>query len=86
MLKNNMNENYNFEIDNDNFENQKLLQETKTILAYLYLNYWGTDEKKKIIKQKFKQDILQEEEKKKLQYDSNELFKKDERFNKHVER
>ncbi len=73
MLKNNMNEEYNFELD-DNFDKQELLQETKTILSYVYLNYLGTEEEKVKIKQKFKQDILKNEEEKTLKYNPNELF------------
>lgn len=73
MLENNMNREYNFELDDD-FDKQELLQETKTILSYVYLNYLGTKEEKAKIKQKFKQDILKDEEEKRLKYNSNELF------------
>lgn len=78
MLESNMNREYEFEVhSNEDFEKQELLQETKTILAYLYLNYWGTDEEKRIIKQKFKQDILKDEEKKREKYNTNEIFEKE---------
>ncbi len=75
MLKNNMNQEYDFELNND-FESQELLQETKTILAYVYLNYLGTEKEKVKIEEKFKNDILKKEEEKKLQYNLNDLFEK----------
>lgn len=77
MVENNMNKDYNFELNsNEDFENQELLQETKAILAYLYLNYWGTEEEKVIIKQKFNQDILREEEEKRQKYNPDNLFER----------
>lgn len=77
MVEHNMNKDYDFKLDiNKDFEEQDLLQETKTILAYLYLNYWGTEEEKVRIKEKFKQDIAVSEEKKKQKYNPNDLFEK----------
>lgn len=65
MIKNNMDDNYEFILDNNTeFEKQELLKETKVILADIYLNYWADDEQKIRIKQKFKYDIMREEEKK----------------------
>lgn len=75
-LKNNMNNNYNFELDMENdFKDQNLLKETKIILAYIFLNYWSTKEQKEKIEQKFRYDIIKEENKK-PQYNSKEIFKK----------
>ena len=71
MLENNMDPNYCFTIKNSDFDSQELLQETKTILAYLYLNYWATDIEKVVIKEKFKKDILKDEKRKKLKYGEN---------------
>ena len=68
MLEKNMDSNYYFKIKNFEFNSQELLQETKAILAYLYLNYWATDIEKAVIKEKFKQDILKDEKRKKLKY------------------
>ena len=77
MIKNNMNPNYYFELDKPkDFESQELLQETKVILAYIFINYWSTEEQKAKIKQKFKQDIMIEE-RKKGKYNPDELFKKE---------
>ena len=70
MLERKMDKNYKFEVNNNNFQEQEILLETKTILAYLYINYWGTTETKEIILRKFKQDVLKEE-KNKMQYELN---------------
>ncbi len=76
MVQRNMNNDYEFELEeNVDFEEQILLKETKVILAYIYLNYWGTEEQKNIIKKKFKQDIIKEEQSK-PKYNPDELFKK----------
>ena len=75
MINNKMNRNYNFELDEDiDFEEQLLLHETKVILAYIFLNYWATKEQNDRIMQKFRQDILIEEQKK-PQYNPEKLFK-----------
>ena len=73
-VKKNMNNEYEFELDkNLDFEEQDLLQETKAILAYIFLNYWGTEEQNSRIKRKFKQDIMIEEKQKEKLY-PKELF------------
>ena len=74
MIKNNMNDEYEFEIYDDiGFDEQILLQETKTILAYIFMNYWGTEEQKEKIKTRFAQELIEEENLKKKYY-SNDLF------------
>lgn len=74
VVKKNMNNEYEFELNRDvDFKEQDLLQETKAILAYIFLNYWGTEEQNKRIKQKFKQDIMIEE-KQKEKLHSKEVF------------
>lgn len=76
MIKNNMDDEYEFELYDDiSFEEQFLLQETKAILAHIFLNYWGTEEQNAKIKAKFEQD-LREEEESKGKYNPDELFKK----------
>lgn len=75
MLKHNMNNDYKFEIDeNKDFEEQNLLKETKVLLAYIYMNYWGMENEKEIIRKKFQQDIIRAEEAK-PKYNPDELFK-----------
>ena len=75
MIKSNMNKDYGFELnDKIGFEEQELLKETKAILAYIFLNYWGTEEQNAKIKEKFRQDIIKEEQLKD-KYNPDELFK-----------
>ena len=75
MIKNNLDDEYEFEIYDDiPFEEQAILQETKAILAHIFMNYWGTKEQKDKIKKQFEQDII-ESEKVKQKYNPNELFK-----------
>ena len=52
IVKKNMNKNYDFSINlNIDFvKEQEILYETKAILAYVYLNYWATEDEKRIIK------------------------------------
>ena len=70
MIQKNMNEKYEFVIDdNIDFEEIPVMTETKTILAYIFLNYLGTEEQKQAIMKKFKKDLEQMEEKKKSIYD-----------------
>ena len=76
MIKTNMNDEYIFELYDDiSFEEQYLLQETKAILAYIFMNFWGTEEQKTKIKAKFEQDII-DEENSKQKYNPEDLFKK----------
>ena len=64
MIKSEMNKNYKFELnENVNFEDEYILTETKGILAYIFLNYWGTKEQKDRIMRKFQHDIMLEEQK-----------------------
>lgn len=78
MIEKNMNPNYNFELDEEKeFEQQELLQETRVILAYIFMNFWSTAEQKARIQQKFRHDILVEE-RNRPQYNPNELFNREE--------
>lgn len=75
MLEQNMNDDYKFEFDpNIEFENQKLLRETKSIFAYIFLHFWGNEEQKNIIKAKFKQDLIEDEEEKKIKFPITNIF------------
>lgn len=74
MLQKNMNKDYEFELDASvDFEEQSLLKETKVILAYIFLNYWGTEKQRVRIEQKFRNDIAKEEYEK-TKYNSKDLF------------
>lgn len=73
MLERKNDKEYNFKLEeNIEFENQKLLRETKILLAILYRDYWATKEEKDKIIQKWKNDIIKSEEEKKKIY--NEIF------------
>lgn len=74
MLQRKMNNDYKFKLDtNIDLEEQNLLKETKVILGYIFLNYWGTKEQKETIEKKFRYDIAKKEEQK-IKYNRNELF------------
>lgn len=47
-----MDKNYKFHIENEDFENAKLLKDTEKILSVLYTDYLSTDEERMIIKNK----------------------------------
>lgn len=75
MIRNKKDKNYTFKLDySKDIEEQNILKETRVILAYVFLNYLGAEEENRIIKQKFKEDIIRAEEGKKKIY-SNEIFK-----------
>ncbi len=74
MIQRKMNNDYKFKLDTSiDFEEQNLLKETKVILGYIFLNYWGTKEQKETIEKKFRNDIAKKEEQK-IKYNRNELF------------
>ena len=76
MIDKTMNKSYNFSVDKnvDFIQEQEIMTETKTILAYIFLNYWATDNQKETINLKFKKDIEEAEKQKKELY-SNDIFK-----------
>lgn len=74
MIECKMNKDYEFEIDNNSFETKEILKETKAILAYIFLNYLATEEQQYKIKQKFKQDILKDENRKRDKYNTKNIF------------
>ena len=76
MLENKKDKNYIYELDDTKeIENQNILKETRTILAYIFFHYLGTPEENVRIKQKFKQDIINDEKQKQEMY-STDIFKK----------
>ena len=75
MIKRNMNTEHEFYYDpNLKLDEQGVLKETKSILSYIYLHYWATEEQEKSIKEKFRQDLYEEEERKKEQYNVDNIF------------
>ena len=78
MIENKKDKNYIYELDNTKeIENQNILKETRTILAYIFFHYLGTPEENARIKQKFKQDIINDEKQKQEMY-STDIFKQKE--------
>ena len=74
MLEEKRDKEYEFKLqENTEFENQKLLRETKILIAILYRDYWATKAEKEKIIQKWKNDMIQYEEENKIKY--NKLFK-----------
>ena len=73
MIENNMNKEYEFLIDSniDFLEEQKLMLETRTILAYIFVNYWATEKQREVINKKFKKDIEEAENQKRELYNDN---------------
>lgn len=68
--------NYIYELDeNMPFEEQKMLTETKAILANLYRDYWATPEEREQIIAKENYERVKEEEEKREKYNPDDLFK-----------
>lgn len=71
----NMDGNYEFKVDeNKSFEEQKILDETKAILAIIFRDYWATPfQREKIIaKEKYEKQKIEKE--KKIKYSPDEIF------------
>lgn len=76
MVESKMNKQYEFKYDSTiEFENCNILKETKAILAYIFIHYWGSEEQVKKIKLKYRQDLIKEEEDKKIKYSYTDIFK-----------
>lgn len=72
-IKNRMDKNYNFTIENQDFENAKLLDDTEKILSVLYTDYFATEEEKEVIRNKERLlENKRREENKKIEL--NEIF------------
>lgn len=83
MLKMEMNDDYNFYLENNKKLNeQKLLRETKAILANIFVEYLATSKQRQVIEENWKKDIAKNEEEKKLKYSPDQLFKNDSASNK----
>lgn len=75
---NNMDINYKYDIRVDTFDGQTMLEETKAILTILFRDYWATPtQKKKILD--YENSIKDRlEEKTRIKYNPDNLFKKKE--------
>lgn len=70
-IKNNMDESYEFEIDDENLDDIELLDDTEKILSVIYTDYLATDEEKKIIKNKEMAILREKEKQKKIKYSNS---------------
>lgn len=74
MLNKRKDTSYLFELDTSiDIEQQKILKETRAILAYIFMNYLGTEKEKIVINNKFQNDIQKSEQLKREQY-STDIF------------
>ena len=72
----NMDNEYEFHIDiNKNFEEQKILEETKAILANIFRDYWATPYRKERIIAHENYDRQKIEKQKNDKYNPNDIFK-----------
>ena len=75
--KNNMDNDYNYKLDmTKEFEEQKMLDITKAILANIFRDYWATPYQKERIEAKEKYDLEKAEEEKRKKYNQDNIFKK----------
>lgn len=66
---------YSYKVEHiKDFENQEMMRETRAILAVLYRDYWCSEEERKEILRKEKEEYIKEENEKKEKYDYD-LFK-----------
>lgn len=78
MFNNKMDNEYEFEIDTSKeFEDLKIMEETKAIFANIYRDYWATPEQKARILATQANEILKIEQIKKQKYNSDNLFEKE---------
>ena len=76
-LNKNKAENYSFKINkNLPFENQKLKEETRVILAMLNLNYWSSEKHKKELLDLYKSNQEKYEKEIRDKYNSNSIIQK----------
>lgn len=83
-IKDNMNVDYKTNIQKDvEIDKQQLLKETEAILSLIYRSYWVTDEEKMIFEKKDREElIINEQKKKELYKDIDEIFEKRRNINK----
>lgn len=67
-IKDNIDKNYEFEINEENIDNINLLEDTEKILSVLYTDYLATEEERKVIKNKEKMILIEKERRKKDNY------------------
>ncbi len=74
--KENMDKDYDYKIDESKeFEEQKISEITKAVLANIFRDYWATPHQKENIIAKEKLDLENLEKEKRKKYNPNDLFK-----------
>lgn len=77
MLDQNKDKNYKFKLDESkSLKEQKLLRDTKVILAVILKKYLASPEEKQIINKKIQLDIEKIEKEKQKKYNTNNMLKK----------
>ena len=75
-IKANMNNEYETKIDlNVDINKQLLLKETEAILSLIYRSYWATNEEKKEIALKDKNEFIEKEKQKKEEFQGKDIYK-----------
>ena len=83
-IENRMDKNYDFRIEEEEFENAELLEDTQKILSVLYTDYLASDEEKIVIKSKEK--ILENKKKETLtNIELKEIFPKAQETNETIQ-
>lgn len=72
-IEENMAKGYIYKVNIKEFENQEMLEETRALLAILYRDYWATEEKRKEILTKEKEQFEQIKLEKAQKYDVTAL-------------
>jgi 16S rRNA C967 or C1407 C5-methylase (RsmB/RsmF family) len=71
-----MDQNYQYSVTFfEDFEKQQMIEETESILAALYRDYWATPYQKERIEAKEKYDLEKLEEEKREKYNPDNIFK-----------
>lgn len=74
-FEDNMDKDYIYKVENvKDFENQKMLHQTRVLLSILYRDYWATPEKRKEIIEKDNEQIAKYEEELREKYDVQKVF------------
>lgn len=83
-IEDRMDKNYDFHIEEEDFENAELLEDTEKILSVLYTDYLASDEEKAVIKNKEK--MLENKKKETLaNMEIKEIFPKMQEINETIQ-
>ena len=76
-IEENMNYNYEYMVKHiDDFQNQKMLEETRIMLSIVYRDFLASDEEKKQIIKSEKEELLQDEKIRQEKCNVNDIFEK----------